>query len=153
MFRTALVLLTVVAVLWHALAGCCAHHDHAAATTTEATSCGCHSHACGEKAAERSHASERAKHEDESDALVQLASPHDSSSEACGDRCSFPQPEGNGVSLVKHSLAACDLSLPVALLVESNVAPQARSTAFDAPPPPHVGHALRRHLALGVLLI
>jgi hypothetical protein len=153
MFRSALVLLTVVAVLWHALAGCCAHHDHATASDTETTCCGCHSHRCGEKAAERTQVSKQAMREADADSFARLANPHDSSDDACGDRCSFPQPEGSGVSLVKHSLAACDLSLPVATLVESNVAPQERSTAFDAPPPLHVGHALRRHLAFGVLLI
>jgi hypothetical protein len=153
MFRSALVLLTVVAVLWHALAGCCAHHDHAASSGTEATACGCHSHGSCEKAAGRAHASELAEHETDADSFARLSCPHDSSNDACGDRCSFPQPEGNGVSLVKHSLAACDLALPVATLVEWNVAPQERSIQFDAPPPPHVGHALRRHLAFGVLLI
>jgi hypothetical protein len=41
----------------------------------------------------------------------------------------------------------------VATLIESNVAPEDRTARFDAPPPLHVGHALRRHLAFGVLLI
>lgn len=146
-------MLTVVAVLWHAIAGCCAHHDHVAATA-DAASCGCHAHACGEEASTDSHGSDRAKPAEESDDRAHLASPHDSSVHGCGDRCSFAQPEGSGVSLLKHSLAACDLALPVATLVEfRNVAPEEPSLGFDAPPPPHVGHALRRHLALGVLLV
>jgi hypothetical protein len=153
MFRSALVLLTIVAVLWHALAGCCAHHDHAAAAG-EANNCGCHSHASDSEAAKHSHASDHAKHEDEGDALAHLGRPHDPSSDACGERCSFPQPEGSGVSLLKHSLAACDLTFLVATLDESsNVPPAEQESGFDAPPPGPVGHALRRHLAFGVLLI
>ncbi|HEV7283140.1 MAG TPA: hypothetical protein VGN57_23240 [Pirellulaceae bacterium] len=154
MLRPALVLLTAIAVLWHATAGCCAHHQHAAAAATEANSCGCHSHGCREEAAERSDASDPAEHEQGLVAGIRVQRPQDSSHDDCGERCSFPQSEGSGVALLKHSLAACDLSLPVATLREAPCLPPGECMeAFDAPPPPHVGHALRRHLALGVLLV
>lgn len=154
MIRCALSLLTAIAVLWHATAGCCAHHDHAAADKAEvATSCCGHSHSHGDDPSHRHDACEEGRSE-KNDSIATLGHPDDSHGVHCGKRCSFPQSEDTGVSLVKQTLASCDLALPVAtLLYAFEATPANDPPAFESPPPLHAGGALRRHLALGVLLI
>jgi hypothetical protein len=136
MFRVFVSLLTAATVLGHAVVGCCGHHAHAdhehgpAIASHDEADHDHDAHGCSEQAA-----SEPAEHESELPCE--------------GERCSFALAKiikagdldltpTNSVGLAGQALAPVVVAAPSRSTV----------TLLDDRPPP-----LRRHLALGVLLI
>lgn len=155
---------TSLAVLWHVLVGCCAHHVHEPAA--EGVACAAHRVDSSRHTNESSHEHSHAPHgvaecehaAADAEALVSDAhggpcEPLDESSPCTDSKCAFIVPEvsqpADGATLVPHPFAP-------------NVAESRTSRCLDRRAPCWdcgAGHdfssplSVRRHLALRVLLI
>ncbi len=145
--------LTVVAVLWHTIAGCCSHHAHAhAARSCEQAE---HSHhcCCGHVSGDQAESPQQAR--DHAAAIVASERPRSGETPApahCqGGACVFAATLHTSLGLAQGGnletpLAAADCSGEAGLLPG-----QFRAYADRVQPRTDAGP--RRHLALGVLLI
>ena len=138
MFRLFTSVLTAGTVLWHAVAGCCTHHDHATHEQHE------HDVACAtaESHADESHHDDDCEHHDEAPAS-EPAAPCDEA------ECSFVAATWSSpVELLgKHLLVSSVADDVAAVLVEPHAVDGYAPEVAVRPPP------LRVHLALGILLI
>jgi hypothetical protein len=145
MFRAVFVLLTCAAVLWHALVGCCAHHEHSASESTACLSPCC---GCGQSA--ESPASDSLE-SGQDFAVPNCSAACDSKDECDGGRCAFVAPGSSGDTPLK----AVDVDwsdLYAAFSSPRELTPSLSFTVSNESKPLLRGD-LRRHLALGVLRI
>lgn len=145
--------LTISAMLWHAIVGCCAHHVHA-----EDACCGV-AHAERNVAAspQQDHDHSCCGHQHAAGDAVELAthapSPANTDHQShCSElRCFFVMTDSGDLP------AADVLWAQVSLLTADDLAIVAAESelpgAYDLELPSSGGAAMRRHLALGVLLI
>ncbi len=161
MLRETAAVVAAAGVLWHAVVGCCAHHEHPPAAP-QASSCLTIRHDHGSApdgsaehdvriAASASHEHEVCEpHAPEGTYEVELfhAAEHSPHHDPChGDGCSFRAAEVATTADVRTIAGPSPATMPTAIGVAER-APRVHPAAHDEPPP-----ALRRHLTLRVLLI
>ena len=161
MLRGTAAFVAAAGVLWHAVVGCCAHHEHLPAAP-QASSCPTHrpdhAFAPGDAAEHDLHTAEPAAHQHqvgkahEPDAAHEVeifrAAEHAPHHDPCHrDGCSFRAAEVATTADVRTIAGPSPATMPIWIGVAER-APRGRPAPHDDPPP-----ALRRHLALRVLLI
>lgn len=172
MSRAVITFVTAVSVLWHAMAGCCAHHDHdhLTAQTCKLHHCGDHEPANENALVGASHCHHAHGCSDPVTATVSVVNlaevlaadcsspqfpsscPCDAPSHCSEQTCAFAAPEtpvylafGPCIGL---SVAFVDLSLDLTVIAQfsdRHGSPESNSLLSQG--------TLRRHLALSVLLI
>jgi len=163
-FRSAMTALTAVSVLWHAVAGCCAHHDHSheVASSPKQTAERSDTHAlrvtadncaksCRCKCKAKGGSTELAKSDAETTSNAQRAKRGDAPRpEPCDEeQCSFLATKISTAAEVVCGQSSTVWSSVVVLdLQEGPSTSRGIPVPIDDRPPP-----LRSHLALHVLLI
>lgn len=142
-------ILTAAGVLWHAVVGCCAHHDHGSQRE-----CGTHQ-ACGHRSNEEHvHGTEEEHHPEEgcgtqTQRLADASPPQHPATPCTEDRCAFAAGKIAPASELRDVAARCG-RLAEAFSAQRDSGANFRSPApFEDERPP----TLRRHLLLRILLI
>src|SRR5262245_57833212 len=148
MIHNSAIWLTAATVLWHAVVGCCAHHDHACAAESHSITAAPHqehehSCHCSSSPADRGH-----DHGDPATVCELCCDEHSPCGPCTGERCTLTVAK---IKAEDFDAAAtnrlCVVSAAPILIGTASAVHDFASVMDDRPPP------LRAHLALHVLLI
>lgn len=142
---SATTILTMLAMLWHAMAGCCAHHVHEETPHQHENVAACqHDH--GHPVAKHSE-QDHCQHEDTSH------DQHDHHGACNTTDCVFSLPDIGGELLGLTKAIGCEPYFDTACLISHNVAPEWLAYADPLYPDRLLLGSMRLHLQVQVLLI